>query len=81
MLGVVITLAVIAIVAYCVLKNYYAPIILLLAGLVMLVFASMMGVMPVADAKSTHFLGFDFAQAFQQLMSGRLPGLGLKKRW
>ena len=77
MLGVVITLAVIAIVAYCVLKNYYAPIILLLAGLVMLVFASMMGVMPVADAKSTHFLGFDFAQAFQQLMSGRLPGLGL----
>ena len=77
MLGVVITLVVIAIVAYCVLKNYYAPIILLLAGLVMLVFASMMGVMPVADAKSTHFLGFDFAQAFQQLMSGRLPGLGL----
>ena len=77
MVGVIVTLLVIAAVAYCVLKNYYPPIILLLAGIVMLICASMMGVMPVADAKSTHFLGFDYAQAFQQLMSGRLPGLGL----
>lgn len=32
MLGILITLLVIAGVAYCVLKNYYPPIILLLAG-------------------------------------------------
>ena len=77
MLGILITLVVIAAVAYCVLKNYYPPIILLLAGLVMLVCASLMGVMPVAPNKSTHFLGFDYAQAFTNLMKGRLPGLGL----
>ena len=32
MLGILITLVVIAAVAYCVLKNYYPPIVLLLAG-------------------------------------------------
>ena len=37
MLGILITLLVIAGVAYCVLKNYYPPIILLLAGFVMLI--------------------------------------------
>ena len=36
MVGVIVTLVVIAAVAYCVLKNYYPPIILLLAGIVML---------------------------------------------
>lgn len=77
MLGILITLVVIAAVAYCVLKNYYPPIVLLLAGLVMLVCAAAMGVFPVAANKSTHFLGFDFAQAFTTLMQGRLPGLGL----
>ena len=77
MLGIVITLAVIAAVAYCVLKNYYPPIILLLAGLFMLVCASLMGVMPVGPKQTTHFLGFDYAQAFTNLMKGRLPGLGL----
>lgn len=50
MLGIIITIAVIAVVAYCVLKNYYPPIILLLAGLAMLVFAAMLGVDPI-DAK------------------------------
>ena len=77
MLGIVITLAVIAAVAYCVLKNYYPPIILLMAGLFMLVCASLMGVMPVGPKQTTHFLGFDYAQAFTNLMKGRLPGLGL----
>ena len=55
MLGILITLLVIAGVAYCVLKNYYPPIILLLAGFVMLICAALNGTMPVADAKSTHF--------------------------
>lgn len=32
MVGVIVTLVVIAAVAYCVLKNYYPPIILLLAS-------------------------------------------------
>ena len=40
MLGILITLLVIAGVAYCVLKNYYPPIILLLAGFVMLICAA-----------------------------------------
>ena len=77
MLGIIITIAVIAIVAYCVLKNYYPPIILLLAGLAMLVFAAMLGVDPIDAKKSTNFIGFDFVQAFTNQMKGRLPGLGL----
>ena len=76
MLGI-ITIAVIAVVAYCVLKNYYPPIILLLAGLAMLVFAAMLGVDPIDAKKSTNFIGFDFVQAFTNQMKGRLPGLGL----
>ena len=77
MLGIIITIAVIAVVAYCVLKNYYPPIILLLAGLAMLVCAAMLGVDPIDAKKSTHFIGFDFVQAFTNQMKGRLPGLGL----
>ena len=77
MLGIIITVAVIAVVAYCVLKNYYPPIILLLAGLAMLVFAAMLGVDPIDAKKSTNFIGFDFVQAFTNQMKGRLPGLGL----
>lgn len=77
MLGIIITLVVIAGVAYCVLKNYYPPIILLLAGFIMLICAALNGAMPVAAAKSTHFFGFDLAEAFTNLMKGRLPGLGL----
>lgn len=77
MLGIIITIAIIAVVAYCVLKNYYPPIILLLAGLAMLVFAAMLGVDPIDAKKSTHFIGFDFVQAFTNQMKGRLPGLGL----
>ena len=64
MLGILITVAVIAVVAYCVLKNYYPPIVLLLAGLLMLVCAWLMGVDPVDAKKSTNFVGFDFVQAF-----------------
>lgn len=77
MLGILITVAVIAVVAYCVLKNYYPPIVLLLAGLLMLVCAWLMGVDPVDAKKSTNFVGFDFVQAFTNQMKGRLPGLGL----
>ena len=77
MLGILITVAVIAVVAYCVLKNYYPPIVLLLAGLLMRVGAWLMGVDPVDAKKSTNFVGFDFVQAFTNQMKGRLPGLGL----
>ena len=77
MLGIIITLAVIAVVAYCVLKNYYPPIILLLAGIVMLVCAALNGTPPVTAGKGTNFLGFDFAEAFTALMKSRVPGLGL----
>lgn len=48
MLGILITLAIVTMVAYCVLKNYYPPIVLLLAGFVMLVCAAATGTMPVA---------------------------------
>lgn len=57
MLGILITLLVIAGVAYCVLKNYYPPIILLLAGFVMLICAALNGTMPVADANRRTSLG------------------------
>ena len=77
MIGVLITLAVVAVVAYCVLKNYYPPFVLLLAGFVMLICAAFYGQMPVAEGKSTGFFGFDLHQAFTSLMAGRLPGLGL----
>lgn len=77
MLGIALTLIIVAAVAYCVLKNYYPPIILLLAGLAMLVFAALMGTMPMAEGKGTNFFGFDLGEAFTSLMRSRLPGLGL----
>lgn len=81
MFGVILTLAVIAVVAWCIFKNYYPPTVLLLAGLVFLAVAAFMGVDPVAAKKSTHFLGFDLAQAFTEQMKTRLPGLGLNIMW
>ncbi len=81
MFGVLLTLAVIAVVAWCIFKNYYPPTVLLLAGLVFLAVAAFMGVDPVAAKKSTHFLGFDLAQAFTEQMKTRLPGLGLNIMW
>ena len=81
MLGVIITLAVIAVVAWCIFKSYYPPTVLLLAGLVFLVIAACFGVDPVSSKASTHFIGFDFAQAFTDKMKGRLPGLGLNIMW
>lgn len=73
MLGVILTLAAIGLVAYFVIKNYYPPIILLLIGLVLLFIAYFTGVSPVAAKNSTHFFAFDVAQAFTDLMKGRLP--------
>ena len=60
MLGILITLLVIAGVAYCVLKNYYPPIILLLAGFVMLICAALNGTMPVALKHMEYQEGQDF---------------------
>ena len=68
MIEVLLTLAVIAIVAWSIFQNYYPPTVLLLAGLVFLAVAAFMGVDPVAAKKSTQFLGFDFAQAFACLL-------------
>ena len=81
MLGVIITLAVIGVVAWCIFKNYYPPTVLLVAGLIFLVIAACLGVDPVSQKASTHFLGFDFAQAFTDKMKTRLPGLGLNIMW
>lgn len=81
MLSVVITLAVIAAVAWCIFKNYYPPTVLLIAGLLFLAVAACFGVDPVPAKASTHFLGFDFAQAFTDRMKTRLPGLGLNIMW
>lgn len=81
MFGVIVTLAVIAVVAWCIFKNYYPPTVLLVAGLVFLVIAACFGVAPVAEKASTHFLGFDFAEAFTRQMKTRLPGLGLNIMW
>lgn len=77
MLGVIITLVAVAVLAYLVVKNYYPPIILLIIGLVLLFIAGLMGQPPVAAKASTHFFGFDIAEAFTGLLKGRLPGLGL----
>lgn len=77
MAGILITLVVVAAVAYCVLKSYYPPFVLLLAGFVMLICAAFFGVMPLPEGKSTGFFGFDLNEAFTKLMQGRLPGLGL----
>lgn len=77
MLGVIITLAAVAAIAYFVIKNYYPPIILLIIGLILLLIAGLTGTPPVGAKTSTHFFGFDLAQAFTDLMKSRLPGLGL----
>ena len=75
MLGVIITLAAVAAIAYFVIKNYYPPIILLIIGLILLLIAGLTGTPPVGAKTSTHFFGFDLAQAFTDLMKSRLPGL------
>mgnify|MGYP001531222419 FL=1 len=77
MVGVLLTLVAIGLVSYFVIKNYYPPIILLLLGLLLLFCAYLEGVQAVAPKASTNFFAFDFAQAFTNLLKGRLPGLGL----
>ena len=77
MVGVLLTLVAIGLVSYFVIKNYYPPIILLLLGLLLLFCAYLEGVPAVAPKASTNFFAFDFAQAFTNLLKGRLPGLGL----
>lgn len=77
MVGVLLTLVAIGLVSYFVIKNYYSPIILLLLGLLLLFCAYLEGVPAVAPKASTNFFAFDFAQAFTNLLKGRLPGLGL----
>ena len=77
MVGVILTLVAIGLVSYFVIKNYYPPIILLLLGLLLLFCAYLEGVPAVAPKASTNFFAFDFAQAFTNLLKGRLPGLGL----
>lgn len=76
MVGVILTLVAIGLVSYFVIKNYYPPIILLLLGLLLLFCAYLEGVPAVAPKASTNFFAFDFAQAFTNLLKGRLPGLG-----
>lgn len=49
----------------------------LLLGLLLLFCAYLEGVPAVAPKASTNFFAFDFAQAFTNLLKGRLPGLGL----
>ena len=71
MVGVLLTLVAIGLVSYFVIKNYYPPIMLLLFC------AYLEGVPAVAPKASTNFFAFDFAQAFTNLLKGRLPGLGL----
>ncbi len=77
MVGVIITILAIIVLAYFIIKNYYAPIILLWVGLVLLLIAWCMGVNPVEANESTHFFGFDIVEAFTNVMKERLPGLGL----
>ena len=74
MLGVSITLAAVAAIAYFVIKNYYPPIILLIIGLILLLIAGLTGTPPVGAKTSTHFFGFDLAQAFTEFPAF-LPGL------
>ena len=59
MLGVIITLAAVAAIAYFVIKNYYPPIILLIIGLILLLIAGLTGTPPVGAKTSTHFHGSD----------------------
>lgn len=73
MVGVLLTLVAIGLVSYFVIKNYYPPIILLLLGLLLLFCAYLEGVPAVAPKASTNFFAFDFAQAFTNLLKGRLP--------
>lgn len=77
MFGIIVTVLAVIMLGYFVLKNYYPPIILLLIGLFLLLVAGIMGTDPVTAKQSTHFFGFDLAEAFTRTVQGRLPGLGL----
>ena len=85
MLGVIITLATVAAIAYFVIKNYYPPIILLIIGLILLLIAGLTGTPPVGAKTSTHFFGFDLAQASTlwrlPVFRFTLTKSGLQKRW
>lgn len=55
MLGVIITLAAVAAIAYFVIKNYYPPIILLIIGLILLLIAGLTGTPPWAPKRAPTF--------------------------
>ena len=77
MFGILLTIAAVVAVSWFVVKNHYPQIVLLLAGLILLGFACLMGTPPLDAKHTTHFLGFDVVQVMSSLMSSRLAGLGL----
>ena len=80
MLGILITLLVIAGVAYCVLKNYYPPIILLLAGFVMLICAALNGTTFVST-KVLMLNGLSPAQIFTLRFSIAYIMMQMRQLW
>ncbi len=77
MVGILLTIAAVVVVSWFVVKNYYPQAVLLLAGLVLLAVACLMGTPPLGAKQTTNLLGFDVIQVVSNLMSSRLAGLGL----
>ena len=79
--GAIISLIVTAFVVRCLLKRYQAQIILLVAGVVLLTCAVLLGaesaqILP-AKVKSTGWIGFDIFKFIERILSTRVGGLGL----
>ncbi|MCL2566705.1 MAG: C4-dicarboxylate transporter DcuC [Alphaproteobacteria bacterium] len=77
-MNIVITLLVVVLVAYGMLKQYNPQAVLMTAGVVFFIVAYYtLGVSPVAIEKSNGFLLFDIWDKFSQVTNGRLASIGL----
>lgn len=78
MLGIALTLVGVVMVAYLVIKKYYAPWALLLVGLALLVIMGLVtGEPAVTGKKATHNFFFDIVQVMTNLLQSRAAGLGM----
>lgn len=78
MLGLGMALAGVVVVAYLVIKKYYAPWVLLLVGLAMLTIMGLYTGQPlVTGKKATHTFIFDLVQVITNLLQSRTAGLGM----
>lgn len=78
MLGIILVILGVTAAAWLVLKRFYAPMALLLVGLVLIVLMGLITGDPVMTGKkATHSFTFDVVQVMTELLKSRAAGLGM----